>query len=503
MAAATRMAAGTLSRHRTGELALLATRGMAAVEPYLTRYLPALVVASVLPLATLAAITWLDWLSGLIVLGHASAGAGVRDPHRGVDPRPRRPAVAAACCTVGSLPRRRPRPAHPGRAPAGPCPGRVHPGDHRPLPPGHRGHPEAGVRLLGCPRAHRHPVGRAGRGQCRAPARLRVARLPHRADRSAARTRRPTGRCAESARSTTPPPRAPRASRPPTASSTWSVRGSAGPSTRRGRPAASPSKNVTVGYGERTVLEAQTAYAASPPASRPSSGPPVAESRPCWPRFSVRCFRPPGRSGSAALDLADHGPGQLAAPGRLGTPAAVAHSGTIADNIRIGRPEATDAEVWQALERVVPRPDRGRPADGAGHPARRGRRRPLRGPARKGRAGPGAGLAAPLRLPRRAHSAPGRRDRGGVPRHPALALGHTTVVVVAHRQAVVDAADQVLHLPGPPPSPEAEAEATDRATPRPVPPPRRLAPRSAPARAASVAVPASSWAPCRSPPGWR
>lgn len=48
-------------------LVVLATRGVAGVEPYVTRYLPALVPAAVLPLVTLAAITWLDPLSGLVV----------------------------------------------------------------------------------------------------------------------------------------------------------------------------------------------------------------------------------------------------------------------------------------------------------------------------------------------------------------------------------------------------------------------------------------------------
>ena len=50
------------------ELVLLATRGATSVEPYVTRYLPALVLAAVLPPLTVAAIWWLDWLSGLIVL---------------------------------------------------------------------------------------------------------------------------------------------------------------------------------------------------------------------------------------------------------------------------------------------------------------------------------------------------------------------------------------------------------------------------------------------------
>ncbi len=48
--------------------AVLLTRGVTAAEPYLTRYLPAVVLAGVLPLITLAAIAWLDPLSGLVVL---------------------------------------------------------------------------------------------------------------------------------------------------------------------------------------------------------------------------------------------------------------------------------------------------------------------------------------------------------------------------------------------------------------------------------------------------
>ncbi len=48
-------------------LVVLATRGVAGVEPYVSRYLPALVPAVVLPLVALAAIAWLDPLSGLVV----------------------------------------------------------------------------------------------------------------------------------------------------------------------------------------------------------------------------------------------------------------------------------------------------------------------------------------------------------------------------------------------------------------------------------------------------
>ncbi|GAA1537541.1 thiol reductant ABC exporter subunit CydD [Nocardioides humi] len=52
----------------SGEEAVLATRGVAAVEPYVTRYLPALVVAAVLPPLTVVAIATQDLLSAVIVL---------------------------------------------------------------------------------------------------------------------------------------------------------------------------------------------------------------------------------------------------------------------------------------------------------------------------------------------------------------------------------------------------------------------------------------------------
>lgn len=52
----------------TGELATLATRGASAAEPYLTRYVPALVLAGVLPCVTLVAIATQDPMSALIVV---------------------------------------------------------------------------------------------------------------------------------------------------------------------------------------------------------------------------------------------------------------------------------------------------------------------------------------------------------------------------------------------------------------------------------------------------
>ena len=61
---ATEQSSGT----STGEVAVLATRGVAAAEPYLTRYLPALVLAVVLPPLTVVAIATQDLLSAVIVM---------------------------------------------------------------------------------------------------------------------------------------------------------------------------------------------------------------------------------------------------------------------------------------------------------------------------------------------------------------------------------------------------------------------------------------------------
>lgn len=55
------------TRRRTGELAVLATTGVDGLEAYAARYLPQLVLASVVPLAMLAWLVTADLLSALIV----------------------------------------------------------------------------------------------------------------------------------------------------------------------------------------------------------------------------------------------------------------------------------------------------------------------------------------------------------------------------------------------------------------------------------------------------
>ncbi|MGZ6754323.1 MAG: thiol reductant ABC exporter subunit CydD, partial [Nocardioides sp.] len=62
------LVAGRSRGRPDGEVAALATRGVAASEPYLTRYLPSLVLAAVLPGLTVVAIATQDLLSAVIVL---------------------------------------------------------------------------------------------------------------------------------------------------------------------------------------------------------------------------------------------------------------------------------------------------------------------------------------------------------------------------------------------------------------------------------------------------
>ncbi len=57
-----------LARRSTGSITTLATRGVSAVEPYVTRYLPTLVLGVLLPVATVVAIATQDLWSALIVI---------------------------------------------------------------------------------------------------------------------------------------------------------------------------------------------------------------------------------------------------------------------------------------------------------------------------------------------------------------------------------------------------------------------------------------------------
>ncbi|MEV5724486.1 thiol reductant ABC exporter subunit CydD [Streptomyces pharetrae] len=60
---------GWLSGQRTGSLVALATRGVDALDDYFTRYLPQLGLAVVVPVAVLARIVTEDWVSAAIIVG--------------------------------------------------------------------------------------------------------------------------------------------------------------------------------------------------------------------------------------------------------------------------------------------------------------------------------------------------------------------------------------------------------------------------------------------------
>lgn len=58
---------GRLGEQRTGEVAVLATRGIDALDGYFSLYLPQLYLAAIVPVAVLVAIAVQDWISGLII----------------------------------------------------------------------------------------------------------------------------------------------------------------------------------------------------------------------------------------------------------------------------------------------------------------------------------------------------------------------------------------------------------------------------------------------------
>ncbi|GGQ93349.1 ABC transporter [Streptomyces aurantiogriseus] len=66
---ATELGPGWLSGQRTGSLVALATRGVDALDGYFSRYLPQLGLAVVVPVAVLARIVTEDWVSAAIIVG--------------------------------------------------------------------------------------------------------------------------------------------------------------------------------------------------------------------------------------------------------------------------------------------------------------------------------------------------------------------------------------------------------------------------------------------------
>ena len=59
---------GRLSEQRTGEIGVLATRGIDALDGYFSLYLPQLMLAAIVPAAVLVVVFSQDWVSGAIIL---------------------------------------------------------------------------------------------------------------------------------------------------------------------------------------------------------------------------------------------------------------------------------------------------------------------------------------------------------------------------------------------------------------------------------------------------
>ena len=100
---------------QSGEIAAAAVQGVEALEAYFARYLPQVVLASIVPFAVVAWVATVDLESAARAGGHAAARAGVhvadRPRHRAAHAR----ALARPALPVDGLPRRRARPAHAAR----------------------------------------------------------------------------------------------------------------------------------------------------------------------------------------------------------------------------------------------------------------------------------------------------------------------------------------------------------------------------------------------------
>ena len=169
-------------QQRTGELAVLATRGIDALDGYFSLYLPQLFLAVIVPVAVLAVLAAQDWISALIIavtlplipLFMALVGAATRDRMQ-LQFRTLQQLAGHFLDVVEGLPTLKVF----GRAKAQ----ILAIGDRdRPLPPERDVDVEGDVPLLADPRAGGHDLGRARRRRRRAAPRGRPPRAPDRAD---------------------------------------------------------------------------------------------------------------------------------------------------------------------------------------------------------------------------------------------------------------------------------------------------------------------------------
>ena len=122
---------------------------------------------------------------------------------------------------------------------------------------------------------------------------------------------------------------------------------------------------------------------------------------------------------------------------------------SIAQNVRLGRSDASTEEVWAAIAAAGLTDAVRRPARRPGHGARRPRRRAVRRGAPAGRAGARVPARRAAAAARRADRQPRRGDRAGDRADDRAPRRGRTVVLVAHRPALIAMADRVLALAPP------------------------------------------------------
>ena len=260
-------APGWNARRRRGPIrrggTTLAAQGCRRVEPYVTRYLPALVTRRVVPALAVGALFVVDWPSAVIVvltlpllpLFAALIGADHPGGHR--------PSLGRAPRAVRPLPRRRARPSDAGRLRTGYAPGRDRAVGQRAPPRGDDGHPAAVVPVLRGARAAGHALA-----------------WPSSPSRSACGSRRGTSTsCPGWSRSCWPPRRtgrsagwAPSSTPPPTVRRPWTGSWTSSTRTHRCRrayraPASSCSRSAT-------ATPATTPRFCATSRSRPAAGSP-------------------------------------------------------------------------------------------------------------------------------------------------------------------------------------------------------------------------------------
>ncbi len=180
------------------------------------------------------------------------------------------------------------------------------------------------------------------------------------------------------------------------------------------------------------------------------SGPQVRARRPSrgWsPASTTRSRAPCGSTGSTSADLAEE---DLRRTVVMVTQENFLFSDTVANNIRFGRPSASDDAVRRRLGPSEPTTSSRPCPDGLRHRRRQARRTPVGRPAAAGR--------VRASIPRRPGGADPRRG-DVVARHPERTPGATrlrtiladrTAIIIAHRLSTVEIADRVIVLRGGP-----------------------------------------------------